>query len=163
MRKKSDLSSKEQHPELHKIELWRQNTTLMACTSVCLWIRVFFFLYGLSWTVLFLVIYVSTSVLCIVEYVSKPVPPYFFTVFWVLQTRNAHTYLFCRSQSSSSRISDFPCKPFASPSWPAGIYYKLQLHVLPFVIHQSRQPYWNIAVVLPAAWMRLTGTFLGLQ
>lgn len=57
----------------------------------------------------------------------------------------------------------FPCNPFASPSWPAGIYYKLQLHVLPFVIHQSRQPYWNIAVVLPAAWMRLTGTFLGLQ
>lgn len=136
----------------------------MACTPVRLWISIFFLLYRLSLTFLFLSF--MSPHLCFASQNRYPNPSlctYFLSVFRILQNINAHTYLFPRSQSSLSRISYFPCKSFASPSWPSGIYYKLQLHVLPFVIHHTRQTYWNIAVVLPAAWMRLTGTFLGLQ
>lgn len=35
--------------------------------------------------------------------------------------------------------------------------------LLPFVIHQARRSYWNVAAMLPVAWMRPAGTFLGLQ
>lgn len=90
---------------------------------------------------------------CIIPVLSTP------------QNITADTYLLPRSHNSLSRISYFPWNaPFASPPGPAGIYYKpFTPNVLPFVIHQARQSYWNIAVALPVAWMRPAGTFLGLQ
>lgn len=79
----------------------------------------------------------------------------------------AHSYLLPRIQSSLSRFflifpamfplhlplgqQEFTTSSSVTPSVP------------PFVIHQARQSYWNVAVVLPVAWMRPAGTFLGLQ
>lgn len=108
------------------------------------------------------VIYVSTSVLCIIEYVSKP-SALFQNVLNLSVLKMLTLICFPEVKAACLEFHIFPANVFASPSWSAGIYYKLQLHVLPFVIHQTRQTHWNIAVVLPVAWMRLTGTFLGLQ
>lgn len=76
----------------------------------------------------------STSVLYTLnsfgDYLSK-------RSLWSQQNITAHTYFLPRSHSSLSRISYFPCNvPFASPSWPEEIYYKLQSYPSP-ICHPS--------------------------
>lgn len=82
-----------------------------------------------------------------------------------LFTPSAHNYLFPRSQSRLSRISYFPCNvvhlPLGQQEFTTSSNFTP--NVSTFVIHQARQSYWNIAVVLPMAWMRPGSTFLGLQ
>lgn len=70
----------------------------MACTSVPLWI-IFFLLYGLSLTFLFLSF--MSPHLC---FASQNMSPTFSQCFKSFNLENAHTYLFPRSQSSLNFI-----------------------------------------------------------
>lgn len=57
------------------------------------------------------------------------------------QNTTAHAYLLPSSHNSLSTISYFPCNvPFASPSWPAGIYYKLHSYPEPSPICHPSGP-----------------------
>lgn len=147
-------------PELHKLELSRQNIMLMACTFVLLWM-IFFLLYGLSFY--FYLLCLCICVLCRRICIQTLPSARFQNVLNLSVLKMLTLICFPEVKAACLEFHIFPANIFASAFWPAGIYYKLQLHVLPFVIHQTRQTHWNIAVLLPAAWMRLTGTFLGLQ
>lgn len=139
---------------------------LMARTSVSLWIGVFFPPLWIIFNVFTPAIYVSTSVLCISERCTRPNPSPSPLVFSPCSESLA-LLCFPEVKAAGLEFQIFPPQKLfyffyffcVSPS--AGRNLLRAPTPRSSICHPST--YWNVTVALPAAWMRPTGAFLGLQ